>query len=220
LKGRRSSPAGKDDERDNQKMIVYRGLDGMPPRLRTTLRFCKNFTLNNAGIVFGNVYFIPTFAFDLDPTLGSSAVPFFTELGGMYTKYRVNGFNSQVSFSNLDELSYTVYLALCNVNPGNNTTHYPGFLSNPRTKSGSIGWAGGNGLRDLSISASQKDYAGYTNSMKVLDSTVGSTSGTAPLNDIYLLVGYQGPSAAVLGLWVNMKIDIDIEFFELYSPDA
>jgi hypothetical protein len=193
----------------------------MPERIRTVLRFNKTFALSNAGTPYGNVRFVPTDAYDVDPVVGSTAMPGFTELAGIYTHYRVNKYRCKCAFSNDETFSETVYLALCNVDPGANTVNYQDFLSSRRCVKTLLGPATGNGIGTLQISGSQADFGGVLEHDGSLNGTVGITSGTAPLNNMYVLVGFYDPGGnSSNGINVSIDLDIELDFFELYSPHA
>jgi len=72
----------------------------------------------------------------------------------------------------------------------------------------------------LEIEASQSDFGGYRETIDVADATVGITSGTAPTNNIFLLCGFFNPqgSGATLGTAWMFTLDVELDFFELYSP--
>jgi len=204
-------------------LTMVRPSNFMPDRLKRVLRFNKVFTLFNTGIAYGNVYFIPTFAYDIDPAVSSTAMPGFSELcgpsGTIYTKYRVNKFAVQAEFANADSFNVCVYMHPINVNPGNNSTLYQNFLSNGRSVKTMLGLASGNNVGKLKLTCSQRDFAGYTDRLTSLDPTVGSSGGTAPANNLFFVIGFLAPNGtSVNGIDISMDLEVEIEFFELYSP--
>ena len=119
----------------NQPIItINRSLNYMPSRLRTTLKYNTSGILNNAGVVFANVRLKPTDAYDVDPTLGSTSMPGFTELAAIYRYYRVRACLFKADFSNRESFPLMAYVALVNQDPGQNSSAYQNYLSSRRTK--------------------------------------------------------------------------------------
>jgi len=192
----------------------------MPERLRTTLRFNKTATMNNVGQIFGNQRLAWTDAYDVDPVLGSTAMPGFTELGTIYTHYRCNSCYCSGSFSNNESGPNTVYLALCNVDPGANTVNYQDFLSSRRSVKKLVGRNDANPCTTLSIMAKQSDFGGVLLHSRVLDGTVGITTAGSPANNSYIVIGFLGAVSSASGIAISIDVDIELDFFELYSPHA
>ncbi len=190
----------------------------MPPRLRTRLRFNAHLTLNNAGQVYSNNRYMPTYAYDIDPTLGSTAMPGFSELGALYRQYRVNAFTFKATFSNNEAFPVIVYALALNGDPGANATNYQNFLSNRECKKKTIGPLTGMGTATLRGRETVSSFAGMANTLGD-DNTCGPTSGSsAPNQNIWFAMGIVGSSNLVNGVYVEVDLDIDIEFFELSTP--
>jgi len=150
-------------------------------------------------------------------------MPGFTEYSGLYRKYRVNGFMATCSYSNLEAVPVLVYLTVLNSDPG--TSVVPGtaqtLLAQPITQRSLIGPLTGNSaLRQLSLNASVSSFGGSSN--KELDDSYSAfVTGTAPLNNMWLLVGaFKQAGTLAAGILFDLAIDIDIEFFEVNTPSA
>lgn len=63
----------------------------------------------------------------MDPVLGSTSTPGFAEYAALYTYYRVEKFKPHVTFSNLDNLSVSLYCVVSNTDPGTAGTNYQSF---------------------------------------------------------------------------------------------
>jgi len=175
--------------------------------------------MNNGTLNYANIRFVPTFAYDVDPTLGSSAVPGFTELAGLYRFYRVKQFKCRVHFSNSDTATSAVcYVCPVNADPTPNTTSYQSFLSNRRSVMKIIGPSAGNGIVENLITDVSVDDFGGVRWTGQIDAYSASTSGTAPPNNVWVIVGAETTAAMTNGIAVCFRMEIEIEFFELTSP--
>jgi len=203
-------------------MRVERFLPGQvfPSRMRRTLTFQKTVGLGNVGQVYANIKFIPTYAYDIDPTVGSTSCPFYNELGTIYRFYRVDSSKISVGFSNAETFSNTCCVCPVNSDPGANTTNYQAFFSNPLAKIKIVGPFNGDGITTITHSASTAMFGGVRN-VGQNDFYSGPTGGASPpTNNWYWFVGVQSLSGQVNGVACTVRIWIDIEFFELNSPAA
>jgi len=190
----------------------------MPPRYGTMLRFNAFYTLLNAGVNFASGRFEPTYAYDIDPTLGSTAMPGFTELATLYRKYRVKKFSAKASFYNRESFPLTVYICPVNSDPGANSTSFQSYLSNKDSVKRDIGPLTGAGGIELRKDVAVASFAGIPNT-RADDNTCGGGT-VAPVNNIWLQVGLVavGANVGVSGVMVTLDIDVDIEFYELATP--
>jgi len=149
-------------------------------------------------------------------------MPGFTEYSGLYRKYRVNGFMATCSFANLEAVPMLCYLSVLNSDPG--TSVIPGtaqtLLAQPLTQKALVGPLTGNSaLRQMSINASVASFGGSSNK-DIDDSYSAFVTGTAPANNIWLLVGaFKQSGTAAAGVLFDLTIDID-KFFEVNTPSA
>ncbi len=194
----------------------------LPPR--TTCDFTYNVALNvnNVGAVFANVRYQPTYAYDIDPTLGSTAMPFFTEMGTLYRYYRVLSSRIVVHFSNKENFSTIVYLCAVNFDPTANTSTYQNYLSNPVSRHHVVGPATGNGIGTLQSSQTTNGFSG-SKWLGDADPYSARTNGTggAPANNWYWLVGCRSDGntfTANNGVFCDITIHIRLCFFEEESP--
>lgn len=94
--------------------------------LLVKLRYPLRGTLATVGTVIAKRY-TPNAAYDVDPVLGSTSTPGFAEYAALYTYYRVEKFRVQVTMSNLDNLSVSLYTTASNTDPGTAGTNYYDF---------------------------------------------------------------------------------------------
>lgn len=208
-RSRKPSPKGE---------IVYRGKHFMPPRFKTRLQFNKFGIINNAGAVNANIRFVPTYAYDVDPAVGSTALPGFTELAGCYRRYRVNSFTARTTFTNKEGSGAVVWMCPVNFDPAVNTASYQNYLSNPDCRNRMLGVVSGNAVGTLTVRSSVANFSGISNA-RVDDSTTASTTvAVAPVNNIWLGIGFVQNQVAVNGVEYNLILHLEIEFYELTSP--
>lgn len=94
--------------------------------LLVKLRYPIRGTLATVGTVISK-RFTPNGAYDVDPVLGSTSTPGFAEYAALYTYYRVEKFRPRVTFSNLDNLSISLYSVVSNTDPGTAGTNYHNY---------------------------------------------------------------------------------------------
>lgn len=201
------------------KITMYKGPSFFFSRVGTVLCFQKLAIINNPTFTFANIRFEPTFAYDVDPTAGSTALPGFTELGLLYRFYRVQWFKLTVKFSNLDAgTTCTTFVCPSNTDPGANTSSIQNLVSNPRCRDDQIGGQNGNGLsKKIVINVGTDEFGGVVYTGQI-DNYVGSSAGTAPTNNIFGVVGILTTPAMTSGVSVDVRLKIGIQFLELSNP--
>jgi hypothetical protein len=188
----------------------------MPERYRTTLNYDKILVLNNLGNAYANVRFIPAGVYDVDPVLGSTAVPGFTELMTLYRAYRTLKSSIFVSYANQDVFPTIAYLLPMNYDPGQNSA-IPGTLIAQRvTKTYPLGPITGNSAHRITHSFTTAAISGTT-SQNILDTYVG-TATTNPTNLWYWVVGVYSAGAMSAGVLINVSIRMTVDFFEFTTP--
>jgi len=212
-----------DPENYRQTQMTYvsnRSINMMPSRFRTRLTFQKFTTIVNNGFTYGNTRFVPTTCYDVDPAGGSTAMPGFSELGALYRFYRAVSFRATATFSNLDATAVNCYICPSNSDPGNNSTTTQGLLSNRRSKAVMIGPSTGlSTSREIGVTVAIDEYGGIRWTGQ-LDNYCASTTASAPTNNIFVAVGIETVPNMTLGVAIAFKVTIEIEFFELTSPQT
>lgn len=203
------------------KTIIVRGI-GPPSRSRYTLRFNSSQTMTNVGAPDTNIRFVPTFLYDVNPVLGSTAVPFFTELAGLYRLYRVRSFKVVVGFVNKEAFAVQAWLCPVNTDPGANSGSYQSYVSNPLSRNVTLGPLTGNSAKTLRLPWTSVAGFGGSASTAVLDSYAAPTAGGSPSNNIWVGIGSStdGSNFTALGVYCTVTIDIEFDLFELLSPSA
>jgi hypothetical protein len=171
--------------------------------------------------VYASRRYIPTYVYDVDPSLGNTAVPGLAEYGAIYRLYRVRGSQISAAFSNKETFPVTCYICPVNTDPGLNTANFSYYLSNRLSKQRNVGPLSGNGVTVLIDAQTTGDFAGVPDTQQ-LDTYCGSTNGgTAPTNNWYWQVGVLTDGTVLsAGVFINVTVDMDVEFFELLNPAA
>jgi len=200
-------------------VMVVKSLNFMPDRLRTVLSYNGNGNLNNGGFTYANSRLIPTYAYDIDPVLGSTSMPGFTELATLYRSYRVNWFRQVCAFSNEESFPILVYMCPLNVDPGADTTLFQQLLSNKRCVKTLLGPLTGNGIATLdSGRVGVEEFGGVARTLS--EDRTAANGTTAPLNNIYEATGTitNGTNTLANGVFVTTDLYIELDFYELLTP--
>jgi len=200
--------------------MIRPGRPIFPTRWECTLTFhVVHVFVTTALTPFAGTYYIPTYAYDIDPSIGSTAVPFFTELGAIERKYRVKGSRAKAHFSNTDLPPASCFLVPVNYVPTFGSTGViNSYFSNPFAKVGLCGPSTGSSNCSLSNSATTAGFSAskYTGTE---DEYCAQTSGAAPpVNNWYWALGVQTNVSANAGVYVDLVLEIDILFYEPSTP--
>jgi len=198
-------------------LVINRTRNFVPDRMRTTLRFQKTSVLINGVSPFSSQVLIPTFAYDIDPLVGSTAMPGFTELGTLYRKYRVRSSTIRVSFNNEEAFGNLVYVCPTNTSFGANYANYQYFLSNIRSKKNMTGAISGASRANLQASFTVAEFGGVSDVL-IDDAYAGFTAGGSPTNNIYWNIGNLGTIGAVSGVFFSVDLQVVIDFYEVTTP--
>jgi len=210
---------GNKGESHTHSTLIRGGLP-LPERLTVRTRFQTSFSMNNAGVNYANRRYSPVFCYDVDPTLGSTSMPFFTEIMTLYRYYRTMNSKIRVQFINLEAAAiHTAYICPVNFDPTANTSSYQSYLSNPNSRSVILGNATGESRGTLTHSASTNMFAGsrFTGTE---DAYSGNATGTAPINQWYWIVGSYCPQGFTAGVAVDITIDITFVAYEEGTPST
>jgi hypothetical protein len=193
----------------------------MPASVVTRMRFNEYGILNNAGNTAAGKRWAPTNLYDVDPVLGSTAIPGFTEMSGLYRVARLNWSSAQVKFTNAEaNLIMVVGLMPINYDPGPNPSASvcQSFLSNPLCKTVQLGLASGMGSGSLRSRASTAQFAGSP-VINVADSyATSTTASTNPNNWWWLLFASANVGTFINGIGYTISFDLEIRFSELANP--
>jgi len=108
-----------------------------------TLGYPLQGQLANAADKFLAKRWTPNAAYDVDPSLGSTSTPGFSEWANLYSYYRVIEYEIDLSIANLDPQPYALYFIHTNTDPGLGGSTYYDYASMPYCSRGLIGVSGG-----------------------------------------------------------------------------
>jgi len=208
--GRKRGARGR---RGGTRLMVVGGRFAVPPRTRAKLCYSKTVAITNATFGYANVRFSPTNAYDVDPVLGSTAMPFFTEYNSMYRRYRTVSAVITVNFANLDLVAYTAYVTADNQDPGANTANYAPQMSNRMSRHCVLGLGTGDGNGRLRLRASTSDFGGVRNTLQ--DDNYSALAGNSPTNNWWFNVGVLSTGAIANGVHADINIDVIVDFYEI-----
>jgi hypothetical protein len=203
--------------KQSKSLTIVRGPNIVPARLRTRLSFFKHYLAGNVGTTSTVVRFVPTNCFDVDPTLGSTAMSGFSELAALYELYRTFSSRMTVNFVNL-EVQNGLSCGLLATTQDLGTSPAPtAVYSNPMTTTRICGTANGNNKCQISKSISTSRLTGAA-STTVSDNFTSLTTG-GPGDNWYWFVITSLPSGTfATGAEFQIKLDIVVDFFSPRAP--
>lgn len=184
----------------------------IPAETDKILSFQVNKVAFNAANILAMVRFTPNGTFDVDPTLGSTTTPGFTEWAAFYNYYRVIKVAYDIEVANNETFPLRVYTILTNTDPG--TIGNPQFSGNPLAKTALISGKGGMDrcrLRDLKqVSQVVGSQAPET------EDNFRAAVTTNPVDVIHLGIGCFNPGSAFVpnGVAVVGVIRMFIRFYD------
>jgi len=195
-----------------------RGILPLPPRLTVRTRYQVDLALNNMGFSYANVRYEPTYCYDVNPSLGSTAMPFFTEVMLLYRFYRTKSAKISVQFVNKDASETTCYVCPVNFDPGANTSSFQQYLSNPNSKRAIASPLGG---MDRCTIHHHATTAGFAGSRWLGDDDLYSSNGSvSPPNNWYFIVGIANIVGLSFGCTISVSMDVTFVAFEENTPSS
>lgn len=197
--------------------VIPRNLGIVAPRTRVTLRFQKTVTISNSTLFTANQFFTPTFLYDVDPVIGSTAVPGFTEYAAFYRQYVLISSRCTFRVMNNEAFPLLAFIVPTNGAPTANQSLSTTFtqLAQPVCVTKAIGAVTGNGIGTLVHEYRTSNFAG-AHDVTGDPAYFGATSGGSPTNNWYWNIGYtSGLAGTAAGALVQVTIELDTEFFEI-----
>jgi len=186
----------------------------LPDMYRTKLRFWKQVSFNFAASLVSAVRFRPTAAFDVDPTVASTAMAGFAEMALIYNTYRVisSAIDVQVITSSVANPT-NISVVATNLDPG--ATPPTAFIfaqrEQPYSKFGTTGLSGSLPLVLKNLMSTQRMYGAKAIRF---DDNFSSVVTSSPNNNWFWvicgLVSVLDPNLT----WVTVTIDVDVEFYD------
>ncbi len=195
------------------QIIVPRRFRIVPPSMITNLVFqsTAHNPLNNAGLTYASVRFRPTSAYDVDPTLGGTSMPGYNELSGLYGKYRVLRWRTEVVASNL-ELDNQLFLVVfhSNFDLGNNYSQVQSQFGNSFSYYKAMSPKGG--LDRAKIRTPWISARALVGSDSVyLDDDYAANTNASPTNNSYVNIAIWTGNGVNLAQGANIMVVITAE---------
>jgi hypothetical protein len=184
----------------------------MPQEYRTVLRY-NTYGLVTAIAGFGASVKFGTNAYDVDPAVGSTAMPYFAELAAIYGRFRTLRISYKFIVMNQEAFPVTILTGFSQTSLSSGSlTAYAG---NPLWKTTAVGPLTGNSTKTIQDSKTVCQI--YGSQQPLFDdlftgSTTSSTLATASTMWAYCGINSVNPLTAV-GMIVTTEISLDVLFF-------
>lgn len=184
----------------------------MPSYIKVKLRWPLIAPGVGSGAAVAAKRYTPNNAYDVDPSLGSTSTPGFSEWAAFYTYYRVMSYRVDVTAENLDTIAANWYIYHTNTDPGTTGTSSPSYAQTFLGATRALGFSTGEGK------------ARYTKSVSV-SKILGMPIGTAdsfrslvsagPADLVYFGFGVYSDSGAnfTSGITITGWIEMDVRFY-------
>lgn len=159
----------------------------------------------NTGGIYGNIRYRINSPYDVDPTLGSTAITGFVEMTYLYTTYRCLSASYNVRFFNENDHALDIYLCplAAQEDPGANNTAGFDYQMAPYARWSGISAKGGLDAKTLKGSI---DFAKLVSGEVVTDDAYAAPVSGNPTNQIWLIVGGQ----MLTGDYMTDKVACDV----------
>jgi hypothetical protein len=186
----------------------------LPDRYRTNLRYWKqikfDFTLSNTL----SVRFRPSGAFDVDPTIASTAMSGFVEMSTLYQTYRVLSSEITVQVCNASAVNpANFYVVPVNFDPGA-TPSAAYILSLREQPYATSKMTGLTGCPAIFIKNSMSTEKIYGSKMALYDDNFSAPVTAIPNNNWYWNIGGYSLILDPNYCTVNIEFTVDVEFFD------
>ncbi len=201
----------------NSLMSLSRSITNvMPDRFFTRLWYKGNQALPIAAAgQYSSYRWRPSAAYDIDPTLGSTATVGFNEFAAFYNQYRVTSSAIKVTATaGTAVFPRQLVVVPLNGDPGISPTlgTVVEWCNNPYSK---VNFVGSLGTPPKSVSQKMSTEKIFGSKMVYNDDNFMSLTNNIPNNNWYWAIGISGPvPASSTETWLaQTEISIDIEFF-------
>lgn len=186
----------------------------MPDRMITNLKFWKAGIFDLSAQNTSAVRYRPSSAFDIDPLIGSTAMPGFVEFSAFYGSYRVVSSKCVVEGNNPSVTDNVMYsLGAVNVDPGSSPSSAYVIAShlNPYFRAKTAPLNGGPLVRLNHSMSTEKIYGSKS---VYFDDNFSSIVTTSPVNNWYWVLTCYSLSLLSNDVQFTIKIEVDVEFFD------
>lgn len=201
----------------NQLVTIPRSIDLLfPDRFQVRMMYSGLTTFTLAvGASVSSRRWTPSAAYDVDPLLGSTAVPGFSELAGLYNNYRVISSGLRIEFVSNDARSGRLVLLPLNTDPGSapSSAVTDSWPNNPYMKSVLIPPTGAEPRVVESKMSTEKIFG---SKMVHFDDNFMALTNAIPNNNWFWAIAVTSPILVATSSWVVttvVAISLEVEFF-------
>jgi hypothetical protein len=191
----------------------------MPDQLQTNLTYIDVTTssIGTGGTVYGSVRYRPTAVYDVNPIIGGTTIPGFTELAAFYSFYRVIASSIQARLVNQDSTT----AVLCVLVPLNqdptispSAATIQSWQMNPYAQQHLISSKGGMDQCTLKHEIATQKMAGTRGIY--FDDSYASQVTTTPANNWFWALGVlsEGGVNFTNGVTFQVKMNITVQFYD------
>lgn len=190
----------------------------MPQEYVTTLRFSAMQQISMNGVTINSTYFASS-PYDVDPTLGNSAMAGFTQLAAFYARVRPLRMTYVYDIANMEDQPLCISTGFTSEILSGEDIDVSG---NPLWKTAILGAKGGMDRKKFKGSASIVQIAGTKQALYddlYTSSTVSNTLPTAGTNYAYLIATSIGAGTAA-GFQYNVRFSLTCQFYrpKVFNP--
>lgn len=184
----------------------------MPPEFDTTLHYMVSNVIDNNGVAQAGAYWT-TSAYDVDPLLGSTAMPGFAELAAFYYKFRTLAIGYEHHACNMEAFPVEVVHGMSNTHVNANSLSIA-YGANPFFRLGTLGPLTGQCRGTFKRGLTQLIQIVGTATPLFDDTYTGATTSSSSMNLCYAHLGFIAPSSfTTAGVLVQTKISLRVRFF-------
>jgi hypothetical protein len=186
----------------------------MPDRFYTTTRYWKFPSISLAIANFGAIRFSPSSAYDVDPTVGSTAMSGYAELAAFYGSYRVLKSTIRCEFINNSAI-VPLMCIVCplNIDPG--ATPTTNVIQEWKEQPYSVSRASGLvGSPNVVLTRTMTTERIFGSKMVYFDDAFQAATNNVPANNWWWAIGiFSNSVIATNPINISVTIDVSTEFF-------
>jgi hypothetical protein len=169
----------------------------VPEQLIVDLHYYTTYNITNVGVGYASIRFRPNNVFDVDPVLGSTATPGFSEMAALYTTYRVIGYQATVDFCNAEAFAvhaFCIPWSNLQTAPAANDATTPSLIMNQLQRSRVISAKGG---QDRTVLKQNVNFSKLYSKQVLTDDQYAAKVTTGPGFVLYHVVGALSSGSSV-----------------------
>jgi len=197
---------------------------GCPDNHFQKLRFPILKLINSVASGTSSVRFVTNGVWDVDPVLGSTNTPFFSEWTAMYSYYRVVSFTIEIHLTNNEAVPVEFELVHSNTDPGTTGLNFLSYSNNSYNKITSLAASTAQPSKTMRSTLSPRRLVG--DRAVFTEQNFWGSSSSNPVDQTYVGLAAQINSGNLTnGVYVTGYLEFHVEFFDrknlqvtYYSP--